>query len=148
MHETRTDFLNELASALRGPRRARARLLLEIDEHFEDALEAARTEGLDRDAAESAVLARLGTVDLIATNWNEGHQERRGVRQRNVAMFVLAAVVAVMLGLTQYAAGKDTPAAPAVCGAAVVPRQTSHAINNCQPPSDRFPRSVRPRPAP
>ncbi|HYX88312.1 MAG TPA: hypothetical protein VE753_02995 [Gaiellaceae bacterium] len=51
-------FLFELPSSLRGPRRARRRLLLEIEHHIVDAVRAESGAGGELVRAEADVLAR------------------------------------------------------------------------------------------
>ncbi|HEY2938900.1 MAG TPA: hypothetical protein VGJ27_03740 [Gaiellaceae bacterium] len=102
-------FLFELASSLRGPRRARQRLLLEVEQHLEDAVRAETLPGCDPGTVESAAVARLGPAETIAASWNDGQSELRGARRRGYAALALLVALAGALGLAQYASGKARP---------------------------------------
>lgn len=115
MRTAKDQLLDELASSLRGPRRARRRLLAEIDEDFEDALRAERAAGLSARSAEAEVLARFGCPDDMAERWNGDQAERRGAIRRNAVLVVLAAVIAGALGVTQYATGTNSPVPRSKC---------------------------------
>jgi hypothetical protein len=101
-------LLDEMAATLRGPRRARQRLLDEIAEDLKDAVEAESTAGLPRDAAEALVAARFGNPTAIASHWNSDQALRRRSIQRNALVLVTAIAMAGGLGITQYASGKNS----------------------------------------
>jgi hypothetical protein len=102
-------LLDDLAGSLRGPRRARRRLLTEIEEDFEDALRAERAAGLSSPAAEAEVLARFGCPEDVVERWNSDQAERRVAIRRNAVLAALAAAIAGALGVTQYASGRNAP---------------------------------------
>jgi hypothetical protein len=109
-------LLDEMAATLRGPRRARQRLLDEIAEDFKDAVEAERAAGLAPGAAESLVVGRFGDPTAIASRWNTDQTLRRRAIQRNTLVLITALVMAGALGITQYASGKNSPTPlPARC---------------------------------
>jgi hypothetical protein len=103
-------LLDEMAATLRGPRRARQRLLDEIKEDLKDAVEAERAAGLAPDAAEALVAARFGSPTAIASRWNSDQTLRRRAIQRNAVVLMTALAMAGALGITQYASGKNSPA--------------------------------------
>jgi hypothetical protein len=113
----RREFLLELASSLRGPRRAKRRLLLEVEQHLADAVRAEALPGRDLDKAESAAVARLGPPERIAASWNDGQSELRGARRRGYAALALLVALAGALGLAQYASGKARPRPAPACQA-------------------------------
>ena len=102
-------LLDELATRLRGPRRARQRLLDEIAEDFKDAVEAERASGLAPGKAEALVAARFGDPTAIASRWNTDQTLRRRAIQRNTLVLMTALATAGALGITQYASGKNSP---------------------------------------
>jgi hypothetical protein len=102
-------LLGELAATLRGPRRSRQRLLDEIREDMRDAIEFETSGGLAPDAAEALVAARFGSPAAIATRWNSDQELRRHATRRNTLVVVLAMAMAGALGITQYAAGTNSP---------------------------------------
>ena len=95
---------------LRGPRRARRRLLDEVAAHLEDALDAALATGARRHEAEHTVLERFGDPRAAATVWNCERGARRRAERRNALVLALAVAAAAALGVTQHASGKNTPA--------------------------------------
>jgi len=110
---TSTDqLLAELAPMLRGPRRARQRLLDEIREDLHDAVAAQRHAGVDASTADKLVATRFGSTHTLAARWNRDRAERSGAVRRNLALVLLAAVTAGALAITQYASGKNPPARP------------------------------------
>jgi hypothetical protein len=111
----RRQFLLELATSLRGPRRARRRLLLELEHHLADAVSAEALPGGDLGKAESAAVARLGSPETIAVSWNDGQSELRGARRRGYAALALLVALAGALGLAQYASGKSRPRPAPAC---------------------------------
>jgi hypothetical protein len=102
-------LVGELSTALRGPRRARRRLLAEIDAHLRDAVSAEIARGADEEHAAAEVIERFGDVRQTAARWNGDRADRRGAARRNALVVALAAVAAAALGLTQYASGKTSP---------------------------------------
>jgi hypothetical protein len=102
-------LLDDLATTLRGPRRARQRLLDEIAEDFKDAVESESAAGLSPDAAEALVAARFGNPTAIASHWNSEQALRRRSMRRNMLVLVTAIAMAGGLGITQYASGNNSP---------------------------------------
>jgi hypothetical protein len=98
-----------MAATLRGPRRARQRLLDEVTEDLKDAVEAESAAGLSPDAAEALVAARFGNPTAIARHWNSDQALRRRSMQRNALLLMTAMAMAGGLGITQYASGKNSP---------------------------------------
>src|SRR5205814_4750823 len=89
-----SDWLEELAGSLRGPRRARRRLLAELEGHLEDAA----ADGLD----EATALSRLGSASEVAVRWNADATRRRWqVRAQILAAAVAVAAVAAPVGFAQ-----------------------------------------------
>jgi hypothetical protein len=103
---TTTEFLDEVAGSLRGPRRRRQRLIEELQAHIEDGVRAALEPDVSVQHAERHVLDQLGTADQIAHRWNADQRALQGKLRRRLAAVAFAAVVAAALGVTQYAAGK------------------------------------------
>ncbi len=124
-------FLAELASSLRGPRRARRRLLLELEHHLADAVRAELRLGRDLGTAESEAVARLGPPETIEASWNDGQLELRQVRRRGYTAVALVLALVGALGLAQYASGKAQPRPAPSCRGA-----ESHATPRapCAPP--------------
>jgi hypothetical protein len=122
--------LDDLAETLRGPRRARQRLLDEIAEDLKDAGVAERAAGLSRDAAEALVAARFGNPTVIADQWNSDQARRRRSIQRNALVLVTAMTMAGGLGITQYASGTNSPTpSPAQCRKPTVVGSRSSTIS-------------------
>lgn len=109
---TAEDFLDELSSALRGPRRRRQRLTNELAAHIDDAIRAEVAANASPEQAERDVLDRLGSAGAIARRWNDDRRAHRETRRRRAAVIALTAVGAGALGVTQYAAGKPQPPKP------------------------------------
>jgi hypothetical protein len=103
-------LLDELSVTLRGPRRARQRLLDEIGEDLKDAVQAECAAGLGPDAAEALVAARFGSPTAIARLWNRNQALRRRAMQRNMLVLLTALAMAGALAITQYASGKNAEA--------------------------------------
>ena len=97
------------AAQLRGPRRARRRLVDEVEAHLHDAVQAELAAGADRPAAENAVLERFGDLHASAQLWNRDRAVRRGASRRNALLLACAAVAAAALGVAQHASGKNPP---------------------------------------
>lgn len=115
-------LLADLHRALRGPRRARRRLLSEIDEHLTDAIGAELAHGCEPAAAESRVLDRFGNPIAVAAAWNAHHNARRGAIRRNAVVVAIAATAVGALGVTQYASGKSSPPKDGLCPQPAVQR--------------------------
>jgi hypothetical protein len=92
-----SNWLEELAGSLRGPRRARRRLLAELEAHVEDAI----ADGLDEESA----LARLGPPAAVAGRWNADANRRRW----QVRAQILAAAVAAPVGFAQRPSPRHHP---------------------------------------
>jgi hypothetical protein len=105
-------LLDELATALRGPRQARERLVAEVEAHLREAHAAERAAGRDDEQAARAVAARFGDVRQTAAEWNRHQAKRRSAARRNALVVAVAAVAAGALGITQYASGKPRPTPP------------------------------------
>jgi hypothetical protein len=127
--------LDELASRLRGPRRARLRLLDEIEEDLQDAIAAERVGGLDAYAAEELVASRFGSPTTVARVWNADQASRRRAAHRNTLILMIAVAIAGALGITQHASGKNSPA-PTECTPTVVATKAERAPN-CRERHDR-----------
>lgn len=107
--------MRELRSALRGPRRARARLLAEVHDHLEDAVTAELERGAAASAAQSTVLDQFGDPAALASAWNDAQAQRRRTAQRRaVAVIAVLAATAAVLGVAQHADGgrEETPPPP------------------------------------
>jgi hypothetical protein len=110
------DFvLSELERMLRGPRRARRRLLSEIDEHLTDGIAAELAAGSEGVIAEMRVVGRFGSPAAVAAAWNAHQDARRGATRRRVVLLAVVAAGAGALGVTQYASGKTSPRAEYPC---------------------------------
>jgi thiamine biosynthesis lipoprotein ApbE len=102
-------LLAQLAATLRGPRRARRRLLEEIREDLSDAVQAELNASVDAVTAEAVVLARFGDASTVAIRWNSEHAKRIVALRRNLVLVLAAAATAGALGVTQHASGKSSP---------------------------------------
>lgn len=105
-------LLDDMAATLRGPRRARQRLLDEIAEDFKDGVEAESAAGVAPGAAEALVAARFGSPTAIVNRWNSDQALRRRAMQRNTLVLMTTVAMAGALGITQYASGKSSPTPP------------------------------------
>lgn len=102
MSEGAAAWLAELAAELRGPRRSRRRLLVELEGHLEDALADGSTE--------AEAVERLGSAAGEARSWNADARRRRWqVRARILAAAVAVAAVAAPVGLVQRATSPKSP---------------------------------------
>jgi hypothetical protein len=115
MPSGKEQLLAELDRTLRGPRRARRRLLSEIDEHLTDAIGGELAQGVDPAAAEPRILDRFGNPAFVAAAWNADHDARRGAMRRKAVVLAIAVAVAGALGVTQYASGKSSPPVDGSC---------------------------------
>ena len=97
--------LHEMAVTLRGPRRARQRLLDEIAEDLKDAIEAEKAGGVAPDVAEAVVAKRFGEPTSVAYLWNRDQTTQRRAMRRNALILMIAMAIAGGLGITQYAFG-------------------------------------------
>jgi hypothetical protein len=110
--------------------------MLELEDHLADIIDAACAQGVARDDAEEAAIARLGTPDQIAAAYKTS---RRPIVMRNAAIVLVAATVSGFAA-TQYAAGSgdNTATTPVrqVPIQVVVPR-SSH-LRCTRPQHDRL----------
>ena len=105
--------VDAFAAELRGPRRARRRLVDEVAAHLHDSFEEELAAGTPPDVAARAVLDRFGDPRVPAAVWNRDRTARRGAERRNALVLALAAVAAAALAMTQHASGTTTRPAPA-----------------------------------
>jgi hypothetical protein len=111
-------WLAETQAALRGPRRARRRLLLELEEHLADAVAAEVDGGASPAAAETAAVERMGPAATLAAGWNADVSARRwATRVRVLAAAAAIAAVAAPVGLAQR--GSPHHVRPTTCHARV-----------------------------
>jgi hypothetical protein len=97
-----SNWLAEAQAALRGPRRARRRLLLELEAHLEDAVAAEVDGGATPSEAEAAAVERMGSPATLAAGWNaEALSRRWATRMRVLAAAAAIAAVAAPVGLAQ-----------------------------------------------
>jgi uncharacterized membrane protein len=105
------EYLRDVEQGLRGSRRAQRRLLAELQDHIEDALEAAG-------AGANDVMARVGEPDDVVGPWRAHAIAVRAQNRRRAAVLALAVASGAALGIAQHASGHRTP--PAACPAAHV----------------------------
>jgi hypothetical protein len=116
------ECLRELASRLDGSRRTRRRVLTEIRDHLEDAVDAHLDAGMPSAEAEQLALERLGPPASLAAAWEARCSRQRTRRRGRVGMLVAAAAVASLLGVAQHAEGRRAPASPPRgCAAGALP---------------------------
>jgi hypothetical protein len=97
-----SSWLAEAQAALRGPRRARRRLLLELEAHLEDAVAAEVNAGASPSEAEAAAVERMGSPTVLAAGWNADVSSRRWAARGRVLLAAAAvAAVAAPVGLAQ-----------------------------------------------
>ncbi len=118
--------VDAFAAELRGPRRARRRLVDEVATHLHDSLEQELAAGTPPDLAARAVLDRFGDPHAPAAAWNRDRTARRGAERRNALVLALAAVAAAALAMTQHASGTNARPAPARAAKAQPPMAPSH----------------------
>ena len=118
--------VDAFAAELRGPRRARRRLVDEVASHLHDSLEEELAAGTPPDLAARAVLDRFGDPHAPAAAWNRDRTARRGAERRNALVLALAAVAAAALAMTQHASGTNARPAPARAAKAQPPMPPSH----------------------
>jgi hypothetical protein len=106
-----SSWLAEARAALRGPRRARHRLLLELEAHLEDAVAAEVDAGASHAEAETAAVERMGSASALAAGWNaEASSRRWAMRARALAAAAAIAAVAAPVGLAQHGSpGRGSP---------------------------------------
>ncbi len=102
-------YLSELKRALRGPRRKRGRILLEIRAHLLDAAEADASWTTDEGLATERAILRFGSAAQTARQFNRS-AGRRPLR-RAVAPLIAALAVTSMATATVWAfsPGPSTP---------------------------------------
>jgi hypothetical protein len=106
----RSEWLAALAASLRGSRRAKRRLILELEGHLEDAIAAEIRAGTEPHAAETAAVDRLGSASDIAARWNaDAHRRRWQVRGKVLASALAVAAVVAPVGLAQVPTHKPKP---------------------------------------
>jgi HAAS domain-containing protein len=111
-----SSWLGDARSALRGPRRARRRLLLELEAHLEDAVAAEVDRGASLADAEAAAVERMGSAAAVAAGWNAEASSRRWAARGRVLLAAAAiAAVAAPVGLAQRGSPHRTP--PTSCKA-------------------------------
>ena len=118
--------VDAFAAELRGPRRARRRLVDEVAAHLHDSLEEELAAGTPADLAARAVVDRFGDPRVPAAAWNRDRTARRGAERRNALVLAVAAVAAAALAMTQHASGTNARPASARAGAAQAPTAPSH----------------------
>ena len=88
-------WLRAVGGSLRGPRRGRRRLLVELEGHLEDAAAEELAAGRDPAEAGTVALRRLGAPASVAAEWNANVDARRSAARLRVV--VLAVVVGALL---------------------------------------------------
>ncbi|MBD0349218.1 MAG: hypothetical protein ICV59_08700 [Thermoleophilia bacterium] len=94
-------FLRQLADALPGDRRARRRILVEVEDHLRTAAAEAERRGLSRDEAEAEAVRRFGDVRTVAAGFGP---LALATALRRAALALLAALLVafpVAYGLTE-----------------------------------------------
>lgn len=90
---TITEYLLELLELLHLPKRARGRILGEVEDHLLCAAAELHGSGLEADAAEREAVRRFGSPDELARSFVSAHAARIGARLAHLAL-ILAALVA------------------------------------------------------
>jgi hypothetical protein len=93
------NYLAKLAGCLHGPRRARARLVAETEEHLRDAIDHGIAAGEYPRDAEAAALQSFGDPEAIAAEWN---RDRRLRRRRTQWIAAAAAAIVVIVGAVAF----------------------------------------------
>jgi len=107
MSQQRQAWIEALGDSLRGPRRARQRLIHELDAHIDDAIAAELANGVAREQAEAAALARLGTATEVGHRWSSDVSARQWTaRARVLAFGLVIAAFAAPVGLAQRSTQK------------------------------------------
>jgi hypothetical protein len=96
------EYLRDVERGLCGSRAAQKRLLTELRDHIDDALEA------DRGHADD-VMARVGAPDDVVTPWRSHTVAVRAQNRRRAAVLALAVATTAALGIAQHAWGHRTP---------------------------------------
>jgi hypothetical protein len=111
---SRDDWLQSVGASLRGPRRNRHRLLVELEGHLEDAAAEELAAGRGPAEAEAAALERLGAPAAVAADWNADVRARRtATRLRVVALAIVVGALAAPVALAQRSdASHRAPAKP------------------------------------
>ncbi|GAB1817863.1 permease prefix domain 1-containing protein [Herbidospora sp. RD11066] len=91
-------YLHELATTLRGPRRARNDLIAEARDGLLDAAEAYEEEGLPPDAARARAVSDFGPVAEVAPGFQEELTAAQG-RRTATLLFLSTPAVALMWGV-------------------------------------------------
>jgi hypothetical protein len=94
-------YLRAVEAGLCGSRAAQKRLLAELRDHVEDALEA----GADPDE----VMERVGTAADVVGPWRTHAVAVRAQNRRRAAVLALAVATTAALGIAQHASGHRTP---------------------------------------
>jgi hypothetical protein len=117
----RQQWIEELGKSLQGPRRAKRRLIAELDAHVDDAVASELATGRARtlDQAEEAVIARLGAAGEVGRRWSADASARQWTaRGRIVALGLVMAALVAPVALAQRSEHKPThaprPAPPQV----------------------------------
>jgi hypothetical protein len=105
-----SSWIAESQAALRGPRRARRRLLLELEAHLEDAVAAEVDAGASFAEAEATAVERMGSAAALAAGWNAEASSRRWAARGRVLLVAAAiAAVAAPVGLAQRGSPHRVP---------------------------------------
>jgi HAAS domain-containing protein len=98
----RQEWMEELGDSLRGPRRAKQRLIAELDAHVDDAIASELANGYTHDQAEAAALARLGAANDVGRRWSADASARQwAARARIVALGLVIAALGAPVALAQ-----------------------------------------------
>jgi hypothetical protein len=113
MTPQRDDWLQAVGASVRGPRRNRRRLLVELEGHLEDAAAEELAAGRAATEAEAAALERLGSPAALVADWNADIRARRtATRLRVVALAIVVGALAAPVALAQRS-DAPRPAKPA-----------------------------------
>jgi len=109
MNHQHRDWMEELGESLQGPRRAKQRLVNELNAHIEDAVAAELANGLTPEQAETEALARIGSASELANRWSTDTSTRRRTgRARVLALSLVIAAVVAPVGLAQRSGSKPS----------------------------------------
>jgi hypothetical protein len=118
----RQEWMEEVAASLHGPRRAKRRLMAELDAHVDDAVASELATGHTLDRAEQAALTRLGAAGEVGRRWSADASARQWTaRGRVVALGLVIAALVAPVALAQRSEHKhphtpqrmQTPEVPA-----------------------------------
>jgi hypothetical protein len=102
MTRQQREWMGELHGSLRGPRRAKQRLVNELNAHIEDAVAAELANGHTLEQAEAAAFARVGSASELAYRWSADTSARqRAGRVKVLALGLVIAAVVAPVGLAQ-----------------------------------------------